>query len=367
MNNASNHPVVLILGAGFSKCAGLPLQSEFSPLLLSSDFATEIDVAITNALTTFLKDVFGWCAGSRLPDLEDIFTCIDLAAGSGHHLGIQYTPKKLRAIRRMAIHRIFSVLDLHFSHSDDIDTLLGRIWRVPSSRPAFVVLNWDIVLEKHLMRMHPQPKVTYCCRSYDWHSPQTDNETQPASNLVPICKMHGSGNWVYCDNCDALFYDLNEKLPLKALVDLIKADFRLFDESFTDQVFDRAFDIASEGRRCAHCNYTVSSHIATFSYRKSFRTHAYASIWNRAAEILAAADRWIFIGYSLPKPDFELKHLLKTAQLRFAHQRKGGRKLQIDVVAKTNASESSYEGLFGKGTFRFFDGGLVEYLHRGLA
>jgi hypothetical protein len=104
----------------------------------------------------------------------------------------------------------------------------------------------------------------------------------------------------------------------------------------------------------------VSSHIATFSYRKSFRTHAYASIWNRAAEILADADRWIFIGYSLPKADFELKHLLKTAQLRFAHQRKRGRQLQIDVVAKAGGSRDSYRGLFGKDTFRFFEGGLAE-------
>jgi hypothetical protein len=259
MNDASNHPIVLILGAGFSKCAGLPIQREFSSLLLSPDFSTEIDLAITEALTKFLNDVFGWCAGSSLPDLEDIFTCVDLAAGSGHHLGIHYTPKRLRAIRRMAIHRIFSVLDRRFSYSPEIDTLLRAIWGEPSRRPAFVVLNWDIVLEKHLMRMHPQPTVRYCCRSYDWHSPNTDAETQPASDLVLVCKMHGSGNWVYCDNCHALFYDLDEKLPLKALVDLTKADFRLFDESFSNQVFDPAFAKVSEGEnapiavlRCLH-------------------------------------------------------------------------------------------------------------------
>ncbi len=77
----------------------------------------------------------------------------------------------------------------------------------------------------------------------------------------------------------------------------------------------------------------VSTHIATFSYRKSFRTHAYPSIWYRAERMLSEADRWVLIGYSLPKADYDLKHLLKVAQMRLAHQRRS-RKFPIDVVVK---------------------------------
>ena len=52
--------ITFILGAGFSKCADLPVQAEFSSLLTSSEFSNPIDVVITNAIKDFIKDVFGW-------------------------------------------------------------------------------------------------------------------------------------------------------------------------------------------------------------------------------------------------------------------------------------------------------------------
>jgi hypothetical protein len=84
-------------------------------------------------------------AAQELPALEDIFTCIDLAAGTGHDLGVRkYTPKVLRAIRRMAIYRIFSVLDRRFSYSPEIESLLSEC--CPHERPcyAFVVLQEEL-------------------------------------------------------------------------------------------------------------------------------------------------------------------------------------------------------------------------------
>jgi hypothetical protein len=85
--------IAFILGAGFSHCSGLPVQSEFSELLLGAEFSSDLDIAITMILRGFLTDVFGWHESAPIPALEDIFTCIDLSAGAGHHLGIKYTPK----------------------------------------------------------------------------------------------------------------------------------------------------------------------------------------------------------------------------------------------------------------------------------
>jgi hypothetical protein len=354
---------VFILGAGFSKCADLPVQSEFSSLLLSNEFSSGLDPAITRILTQFLMDVFGWRSGATFPLLEDVFTCIDLSAATGHHLGIKYTPKALRAIRRMAIHRIFSVLDRRFHYSGDISSVLSS--ELHGAR-AFLVLNWDIVLEKHLQRFDPTVRIDYCCDCTDWNRETGLGFVGGAgenTNGLEICKLHGSSNWVYCENCKSLFYDLNEKLSLRTKVGLIKADFRLFDETFKGKYFEQSLGIDASERKCRHCNNMVSSHIATFSYRKSFRTHAYPSIWHRAENLLATADRWVFVGYSLPKADFELKHLLKSAQLRFAHRRPRP-ELAIDVVVKGEASRRDYEAFFGTGRFHYFDGGLEEYALR---
>lgn len=349
-----------ILGAGFSSLSGLPIQSAFSGLLLADEFCSDLDKAITKALGTFLTDVFGWQLGRPIPALEDIFTSIDLAAGTGHHLGIKYTPKKLRALRRMAVYRVFSVLDREFKYSGPISKLLNAEFRGNgTSIPAFIVLNWDIVLEKHVMQINPNISIDYCCNTIDWNKPATSQDHGLSS--VSICKMHGSSNWVYCENCGALFFDLNEKISLHKKVGLIKADFRLFDEGLTDSAFDGALGIDPSSRKCKRCNNMVSSHIATFSYRKSFRTHAYPSVWHRAGDILAESNHWVFIGYSLPKADFELKHLLKTAQLRYKHMPSRSDR-RIEVVVRGDGAHEGYENFFGAGKFTYFNEGLERYV-----
>jgi hypothetical protein len=349
---------VFILGAGFSRCAGIPIQAEFASLLLSDEFSSELDKAITRTLRGLLNDVFGWRDGSAFPALEDIFTCIDLSAATGHHLGIKYTPKLLRAIRRMAIYRIFSVLDRRFLYSRDIDTLLRTRTSAALDLTGFLVLNWDIVLEKHLAQIDPPIAPDYACEAVDWDRPSC---ALTNDRRITVCKMHGSSNWVYCENCKSLFYDLDEKLSLRTKVGLIKADFRLFDEKFSGSLFDSSLGIDPRARQCPLCNNMVSSHIATFSYRKSFRTHAYTSIWYRAEKILSNADHWVFIGYSLPKADYELKHLLKVAQLRIAHKRQN-RKLTIDIVVSGESALGDYEAFFGKDAFTFYSGGLEGYV-----
>ncbi len=351
-----------VLGSGFSKCADLPLQAEFSSLILSEEFNTDIDQVITTAITKFVQDIFGWHKGRELPSLEDIFTCIDLSAETGHHLGIKYTPKVLRALRRMTTYRIFSILDRRFSYSEDINKLLSSLCKPSNSgsRCSFVVLNWDIFLEKHLLRLNPAVLIDYRCPSYDWNSPNITARHEG----IPVCKMHGSTNWVYCDNCKSLFFDLNEKLSLRTKAGLVKSDFRLFDEKFTDKHFDAAIGISPGERECKFCRNMVTSHIATFSYRKSFRTPAYPSIWYHAEKLLSSSDHWVFIGYSLPEADYELKHLLKAAQLRLSHRKSTRKKLIEVIVLRDVPTRQKFERFFGPETLEFYDGGLSEYISK---
>ena len=345
--------VAFILGAGFSKCADLPVQAEFSALLTSTEFSNPIDILITKAVKDFLVDVFGWKEGRDIPTLEDIFTFIDLSAGSGHHLGIKYKPNRLRALRRMLIYRTFQIIDHRFRYSEDIEKLLRYYQNADCS---FVVMNWDIVLEKHLQTINGNRKINYITPSYDWNN----HDRGDSAEGVKICKMHGSSNWAYCENCKTLFYLLDEKLSLHKKVGLVKSDFRLFDEKFTDRHFDSSLGIDPIKKQCKICNNSVASHIATFSYRKSFRTAAYPAIWFEAENILANATKWVFIGYSLPEADFELKHLIKSAELRLKHKKQ---EKEIDVVIYKNiATKDKFEKFFGLENIKVFDGGLNYYV-----
>lgn len=349
----NKNKIAFILGAGFSKCADLPVQAEFSTLITSEEFDSNIDKVITKAIKDFLQDVFGWKAGRIIPTLEDIFTFIDLSAGSGHHLGIKYSPKILRALRRMLIYRTFQIIDHRFTLSQDIKKLL-RLHK--DNESSYIVMNWDIVLERHLQSVYKNKQINYITPSYDWNNQNVGNSIEG----VKICKMHGSSNWAYCENCKTLYYLLDQKLSLHKKVGLIKSDFRLFDEKFTDKHFDSSLGIHVNEKKCKICNNSVSSHIATFSYRKSFRTNAYPAIWSEAENILATSSHWIFIGYSLPEADFELKHLIKSAELRLRHK---GLKRKIDVVIYNDKNtKAKFENFFGIENLNIFDKGLKNYV-----
>lgn len=354
----------VILGAGFSKCAGLPTQAEFFELLLAPELSqTPLQKCITDVIAEFLRDVFGWSTGLPLPTLEDYFTCIDLSANSGHHLGIKYTPKMLRAIRRMTIHRVLQILDCKYRPSEVIQ---GFLKSMRERNGGFVVLNWDIVLERGLQDLGVE-HVDYGFECFDWQARAqgaqgADAPRSGVSGAVPIYKVNGSSNWAYCDNCAGMFYDLNRKLALHDMVGLVKADFRLFDETLTGRSFDEALGIAPSTRECLFCKNMISTHMATFSFTKSYRTFAYPAIWHSARRLLSESSEWIFVGYSLPDADYEFKHMLKVAQLAL-ERRKNTAPLGIQVVVSANAAaERRYRGFFGKKIARIWQQGLEGYV-----
>jgi hypothetical protein len=263
----ANPSVALVLGAGFSKCAALPLQAEFPKRLLNHPVDDPLNQRITEALEEFLRLTFGWQRGDDLPSLESIFTLIDLSANTGHHLGYHYSPRKLRALRRLLIYRVFSILDLEFKPSKDIKGLLNAV--LPKSvNPAFIVLNWDIVLERHLeTTASGYHGVDYGVNERPWVGAQTEED-----NKVRIIKIHGSANWVYCDNCRQIFFDRDRKLSLSIKAGILSEDLELFDSRDRKQG-DWSF-LEPNDRACIWCGSPVGPHIATFSFRKSFRTNA---------------------------------------------------------------------------------------------
>lgn len=350
-----NKKTTFILGAGFSKCADLPVQAEFSPLITSAEFNSVTDIAITDIIKDFMIEVFGWKEEREIPSLEDIFTFIDLSIGNGHYLGARYSPEKLRALRRILIYRIFQILDKKFKICPDITTLLKHYQQDDCS---FVVVNWDIVLEKHLLEIAQNSSINYISPSVDW-----DHFTEGIiKGGVKICKMHGSSNWVYCENCKILYYQTDQKLSLHKKVGVQKRDFRMFGKEAAEKLF-RNPSHENEARKdiCKSCHNPVVSHIATFSFRKSFRTAAYSSIWYEAENLLADADHWIFIGYSLPEADFELKHLIKSAEHRYPGRTR--RKIDAVIYQDRNAKEK-FELFFGRENVTVYENGLEEYVQK---
>jgi hypothetical protein len=143
------------------------------------------------------------------------------------------------------------------------------------------------------------------------------------------------------------------------MVGINPSDFSLF-KGRTD-INAKKLDIKSHNKKCPHCNskFSLSTHIATFSYKKSYRTFAYPAIWHAAQMNLAESDEWIFVGYSLPDADYEFKHLLKSAELSYTVRP------TIKIILKNdlNAAER-YQKYFGNrlASKNIYLDGLEEYV-----
>lgn len=348
----------IILGAGFSRNAKLPLTSEMSKAILEDNQGDEIDQKIIKVLKEFLDKAFSWSEGNTIPSLEDLFTMIDLSANTGHNLGRKYGPKKLLGLRRMLIYRLFKVLDKEFKVSEEIKNFLRHYLKrdnVPLTH--FVVLNWDIVLEKHLIKELHDINITvdYCIQAKPWNGLDTSKNDQ---RKVGVAKVHGSGNWLYCDRCQTVFYDLSQKIGLLSRDKIIK------------NLEQFGIKLKNQPTICPSCNSnnTIDSHIATFSYKKDFHTHAFKSSWWAAKQILTKAKNWIFVGYSLPEADYEFKHLLKTCQLKFAHNKKGKKKIKV-IIKEENSNgpeHQRYEKFFGSKEVDIYPYGLDKYVECNL-
>jgi len=353
--------VSLILGAGFSKCSSIPTQNEFPDYFLSEALSdSPIHKAITTVIKKYLVDIFGWREGRSFPTLEDYFTCLDLSANSGHNLGDnKYTPRKLRAIRRITIYRIFQILDYQYKRSDAAEKFLANL--IGKYKVGFIVTNWDIVLERILIDQGINNKINYGFDCHDWNSPTS---RERGTDDIIISKLHGSSNWIYCESCTKIYYDLYRKIALYEMVSISPSDFNLFKSSLNVNKINKN-DFNKHTKKCPNCNnnFSLATHITTFSYKKSYRTFAYPAIWHTAQVNLSESDEWIFIGYSLPEADYEFKHMLKTAELSYTVRPK------IKVILKNDVDAvERYSRFFGNrlSSNNIFQKGLEDYVNENI-
>ena len=349
-----------IVGAGFSANAGLPLQSDFTRLFLSAaEHTSGRSRHLMPVLEKFVRLTFGFQAGqdvSLYPELEDLFTTLDLSANTGHHLGPQYPPKELRKLRRMLLSRIIRMLN--FAYSEGLkhpparrDDLLAFLRRIDHKRHSFVSLNWDTVLERCLEEIGSAMAPSYGPEvlPVGLEDSSIYEEDKPSSPLR-IAKVHGSINWLYCDCCRRTYaVHPQHVLRLAGQVLQKQESKKLYNEDVRERL------------HCPHCEVDLSVRLATFSFRKALRTPSFEGSWLLAEKQLRRANRWVFIGYSLPHADFEFKYLLKRIEL--ARQNDPPKivlvtKLGDGNTAKTDPTILSYKRFFGEDRLKIFSDSL---------
>lgn len=357
---------VYVVGAGFSKYAGLPLQLDFTEAMLvsRSDKAHPMQPLIAH-LGQFIHDAFDHNESAKAkhwPNLEDVFTNIDLAANTGHHLGATHAPSKLRMTRRVLLARMMYMLNERYleaetNKSEDWKKLDSFFKELAIDRSALISMNWDTVIERRLEKRRQVNNFDYRCGALAAEFPAKGNvvvERALADDArqMPVVKIHGSVNWLYCDNCRQLYW-----FPAD---DAIRVAMQLITAQEAKKLKVKQPEDC-ERWRCLNCSTVpLTTRIATFSFLKALDFPMFERSWLSAERLLRSADKWVFIGYSLPGADYEFKHLLKRVQLSC--------KKPPEFVVITGGSETdseytylNYQRFFGrdiKKDANFLRGGL---------
>lgn len=312
---------LLIVGAGFSANAGLPVASDFTKRLMATASRGPSRLQV-QFIRDFVEKAFGDGTTRSVrewPELEDIFTMVDLSANTGHHLGADYPASDLRVVRRAIIVRMIRMLEQRYQERrrapDEawrrLDTFFGDF---SIDDAAVLSMNWDTVFERGMARTQSVEEVDYGCGAHraDFDNDKLVLRDAPTGTALHLLKPHGSVNWLYCDSCRETFW-----VPPKKYNQVAKTLFR--DQDWA--AVERYGSIGTprphvNSSLCANCEATaLGTRFATFSYRKALDFPMHSASWRTAERYLKEAEHWTFIGYSMPSADFEFKYLLKRVQL----------------------------------------------------
>lgn len=364
--------IVYILGSGFSAPLGIPVQKRILPQVFSLEVTPEesteaVDFENTRKeIENFIQILFG--DNIERVTLEDIFTILDRALTSKENFR-QFSWSKLLGIRDKIVSCIlfaFSYLSNKSEKKTDFEkfakflvenTKIGR----KELSITTMNLNWDNVFETFLNELQP--------RMLDYGTVvfNIDKEDDTYVNSIyternqrlKFLKLHGSLNWLYCSNCGRLFVRSYKTIGLDAFYRPVKCRFcknlSLFSRNRKNRIEDSP---------------RLQSLIITPTYLKDFNNLHLRQIWQNAFYELSQAKEIIFIGYSFPEADFELRYLLKKAicpeskTTVVLHPKDNPDRYPSKIQEKLNLPEKRYLQFFGAPRVNFKYIGTEEYLEQ---
>lgn len=218
---------------------------------------------------------------------------------------------------------------------------------------SVISLNWDILLDDSIKNVidrkyKDNAVVDYCC--YISSLDAEDDSDMPGLEMlgrngfnVKLLKLHGSFNWLQCPKCQRAYVDFRNKISAHKY---------------------------SDGVNCRHCgeyfgngvSNKLQSNLIMPTFLKNLLNPQYKLIWQNAGIELAEAKKIVFIGYSLPVDDFEMRQLLARmvrddAQIEVVDLGKEDDENIIEVKKR-------YDVFFGKRKPKFFYCGVKEYIEK---
>jgi NAD-dependent SIR2 family protein deacetylase len=304
---------VYILGAGFSIEAGAPSQEK----LVSKIFEIHENEPYVfgdkkiEKFRSFLKTTLNIPENyQKTIPLEDIFTPLDSCIANN----ISFRNVCVEFLKKSR-HLVFELIGLTLQHilrdSNKAYIDIFSKYLVQESKKrlqtkqdliSIISTNWDILLDNSIYNEIRNQQglgvVDYCCyiSSYDKH----DKTVKPGLEILgkggfntKLLKLHGSLNWLQCPKCQRIYVKFNQKIAMNPFDGINKPRCRHCDENFY--------------KTGAH---NLQANLIMPTFLKDLSNPQYKIIWQNAGIELSEAKKIVFIGYSLPQADFEMRQLL---------------------------------------------------------
>ena len=328
-------------------------------------------------LKEFLKRVFHFRAPSRqsaaqwsrVPSLVDVLSMVDMALDRKENLARGFGLHQLRRVRRSIEFAIYHALE--HSLSGRAPSRLRRrssalrqlVRHLNPATDALISFNYDVIadialaqrLDRGQFRAELENLRSQETSGVDYgvdfaNVPRADSGTPQ----FPLLKLHGSFNWLQSRLTGDLYFGGMQKAvgPIYQ-----PRDIRGRAAANLTAFFRRGFAPNQDLD-------DLEAVVVTPTHLKDLRNPHLTRIWRRAEECLRAADRIVFIGYSLPGDDLHVKYLLK----RSLETREAAGSPAVVVVnkgrQKNNSVRANYERFFGREFVEYYGGGFDAWIRR---
>ena len=285
-------------------------------------------------------------------NLEDIFTSFDksISERSFYHGHSFKQMEELRfSIVCLFVYYFSICIRDHKYDNQEYISFFKLLKKFRTKEPTTIITtNWDTLIEEYCK--HLSISYDYCLNSA-FYMP---NKSKHDDNYrIALLKLHGSINWLRCLSCGGL-----------SIYPGVTAANALFNdlEKIACKVCGNKADIDSAA---------LQPEIITPTMVKAFSSQLYSNLWGTASRALQTATEVVFIGYSLPVADFELKYMLQKSIPQTA---------KIDVVLTHNSNpqkednrnhysflpEKRYKDAFPHNDICFCYDGFGEYVKKRL-
>lgn len=330
---------VYFLGAGATKAVSdnAPLNDEILETALYEPGFDEI-LEERKEVKAFIKQVFH-DKRDNIPPLGDVLSFIDFNLRRKTISIKNYYFDDLIRIRNSFIRMIAIVLrnNLKELESSATDDFVSKI----SNSDSIISTNYDIVIDNSLLTI--KKNGNYGTKIRENILPvETARERMEAATLadmrlnygsVKLLKLHGSLNWLYCPKCDEI-----DITPYKKGV---------------AEYLNKEYEV-----KCLnpYCTSYYEPLIVTPTKFKIYENRLLNEIWELSRECISRSDEIIFIGYSLPEADTEIRCMILNG-INMAEK-----KPIITFVDIAGGSDyvNNYKRMFGEVNYK--DIGFISYI-----